>query len=38
MDFACDLAVLGTRGKTSLREVIMGSTAEHVVRDAPCGA
>lgn len=33
---ACDLAVLGTRGKTNLRDVFMGSTAERVVRDAPC--
>ncbi len=32
----CDLAVLGTRGHTNLRDVIMGSTAERVVRDAPC--
>ncbi len=32
----CDLVVLGTRGQSSLREAIMGSTAERVVRDAPC--
>jgi nucleotide-binding universal stress UspA family protein len=32
----CDLAVLGTRGKWNLRDFFWGSTAERVVRDAPC--
>lgn len=31
-----DLVVLGTRGKTNLRDLVMGSTAERVVREAPC--
>jgi universal stress protein E len=33
---ACDLAVLGTRGHTNLRDILLGSTAERVIRDAPC--
>ncbi|MBS0196482.1 MAG: universal stress protein [Planctomycetes bacterium] len=32
----CDLAVLGTRAKWNLRDFLMGSTAERVVREAPC--
>jgi nucleotide-binding universal stress UspA family protein len=31
-----DLVVLGTRGKTDLRSLIMGSTAERIVSHAPC--
>ena len=32
----CDLIVMGTRGLTGLKHVILGSTAERVVRKAPC--
>jgi len=31
-----DLIVMGTRGLTGLKHVILGSTAERVVRKAPC--
>jgi universal stress protein E len=31
-----DLVVIGTRGRTNIRDIVMGSTAERVVRDAPC--
>lgn len=33
---AADLAVLGTRGQTELNVLIIGSTAEQIVRDSPC--
>lgn len=32
----CDLVLLGTRGRTNIRDMLWGSTAERVVRDAPC--
>ena len=35
-DLAAPLVVLGTRGRTNLRDLMIGSTAERVVRDAPC--
>lgn len=31
-----DLVVLGTRGKSGLRELLMGTTAERIVAHAPC--
>jgi nucleotide-binding universal stress UspA family protein len=31
-----DLVVLGTRGKSDIRSLIMGSTAEQIVSHAPC--
>jgi nucleotide-binding universal stress UspA family protein len=31
-----DLVVLGTRGRTGLREMLIGTTAEKIVGNAPC--
>lgn len=31
-----DLVVLGTRGKSGLRELLIGTTAEKIVQNAPC--
>jgi nucleotide-binding universal stress UspA family protein len=33
---AADLVIIGTHGYTGLKHVLMGSTAERVVRHAPC--
>jgi nucleotide-binding universal stress UspA family protein len=35
-EFHADLIVLGTRGKTGLEHLLLGSTAERVVIKAPC--
>ncbi|HVN54155.1 MAG TPA: universal stress protein [Anaerolineaceae bacterium] len=32
----CDLIVMGTRGHSSLQEVLVGSQAQKVVSNAPC--
>lgn len=34
----CDLVVLGTRSNWNIRDFFWGSTAERVVREAPCSA
>lgn len=36
MDTQADLVVLGTRGKTDLKTLMMGTTAEKIVASAPC--
>jgi nucleotide-binding universal stress UspA family protein len=35
-DLRCDLIVIATHGYTGLKHAVMGSTAERVVRHAPC--
>lgn len=32
----CDLIVMGTHGRSGLSRLLMGSVAEHVMREAPC--
>lgn len=33
---AIDLAILGTRGRTGLKKMLLGSVAEAILRDVPC--
>jgi universal stress protein A len=35
-DIHADLIVVGTHGRTSVSRLLMGSTAEQIVRQAPC--
>jgi len=35
-DWSADLIVLGAKGAASLGQIVVGSTAEHVMKDAPC--
>jgi nucleotide-binding universal stress UspA family protein len=35
-DWKADLVVLGSKGATSLEEIIVGSTAEHAMKESPC--
>jgi nucleotide-binding universal stress UspA family protein len=37
-DWRADLIVLGTKGTTSLEQIFLGGTAEHVVKEATCSA
>jgi nucleotide-binding universal stress UspA family protein len=32
----CELIVMGTHGRSGLERLILGSVAEHVLRQAPC--
>jgi universal stress protein A len=34
--WAADLIVLGAKGATALEQIVVGSTAERVMKDAPC--
>ena len=35
-DWRADLIVLGTKGTTSLEEIFLGGTAEHVIKESAC--
>ncbi len=35
-DTAADLVVLGTRGRTGMRAIMLGTVAERLVRESPC--
>jgi nucleotide-binding universal stress UspA family protein len=36
-DYDADLMVVGTHGRTGIRALLLGTVAERIVRDAPCG-
>ena len=36
LEFAADLIIIATHGRTGLKRAVLGSTAERVVRHAPC--
>ena len=35
-DIRADVVIIATHGRTGLKHVLLGSTAEHVARHAPC--
>ena len=35
-ELACDTIVMATHGRSAIKRFFLGSTAEHVVREAPC--
>ena len=35
-DWSADLIALGAKGATALEQIVVGSTAERVMKDAPC--
>jgi len=35
-DWATDLIVLGAKGATALEQIVVGGTAERIMKDAPC--
>ena len=35
-DWRADLIVLGKKGTTSLEQIFLGGTAEHVIKESPC--
>lgn len=37
-DIEADLVVLGTRGRTGLKSLLMGTTAEKLIHETPCSA
>ncbi len=36
VDSAADLVVVGTRGRTGVRAILLGTVAERIVRESPC--